>query len=98
SSPAARLTNLPKPLTSFIGRKHQVQELVQIISNTSLVTVTVTGGIGKTRLAIQLGRALTSEFADGVWWADLSPLTQENLVAAQIAKALGVQERLQQDL
>ena len=51
------------------------------------------GGSGKTRLAIEVGQQLVSEFADGVWWVDFSALAEGALVAQQIAKALGVQEQ-----
>lgn len=96
-----RTTNLPKPLTSFVGRGREMAELQGILANASgasLVTLFGAGGSGKTRLSIQVGRALLSDFPDGVWWVDLSPLTDANLVARQVAKAVGVTEQPYQEL
>jgi DNA-binding SARP family transcriptional activator len=92
-SEAAHLTNLPPPATSFVGRERQVEELILLVAEAPLVTLIGVGGSGKTRLAIQIGRVLVSEFADGVWWVDLAPLTEPNPVPQQVAKALGVQEQ-----
>src|SRR5438477_7731734 len=75
SAPAARLTNLPRPLTSFIGRTQQVQSLKRLLEQGSLVTLTGAGGSGKTRLAIEAGRELLSAYPEGVWWVDLSALS-----------------------
>ena len=97
-SRAARLTNLPKPLTSFVGREQQLAELVQLTLTSRLVTLTGAGGSGKTRLAIQIGHQLYEQFADGVWFVDLVPLTDFALVPQQVAKTLGVQEQPQRDV
>lgn len=95
-SDAARLTNLPRPTTSFVGREREMAEIRALLTadpNSSLVTLTGAGGSGKTRLAIQVGRGLIDRYVDGVWWVDLTGLTNPALVPQQVAKTLGVQEQ-----
>lgn len=94
----ARITNLPIPLTSFIGRKRELNEVKAKMKSTRLLTLTGPGGSGKTRLAIQLGTDLIDSFKDGVWWVDLTALTDTSLVAYSIAKSLGVHEIANQPL
>lgn len=94
----SRITNLPIPHTSFIGRKHEIAEIQHLLSSTKLLTLTGAGGSGKTRLAIQLATDLLDSFEDGVWWVDLAPLTDKSLVLATMAKALGVKETANQTL
>jgi predicted ATPase/DNA-binding SARP family transcriptional activator len=69
-----RRSNLPNPLTSFIGREKEIQKVAQLVFSARLVTITGAGGVGKTRLAIQVARSLDPHFKDGVWWIDLAPL------------------------
>jgi predicted ATPase len=85
-------TNLPVPLTSFVGREKEVEEVVKLIGRHRLVALTGPGGVGKTRLAIQSSNKLLSKFKDGVSWVELASLTDEALVAPAVAKALGVRE------
>ncbi|MFN8445924.1 MAG: tetratricopeptide repeat protein [Caldilineaceae bacterium] len=96
SSTAARITNLPIPLTSFVGRTQQLTEVKRLLSPTAcktrLLTLTGAGGSGKTRLAIQSATDLIDSFAHGVWWVELSALTEAEQVARAVAKALGVNE------
>ena len=91
-------TNLPVPLTSFVGREKEVEEVVKLVGRHRLVTLTGPGGVGKTRLAIQSSNKLLSKFKDGVFWVELAPLTDEALVAQAIAKALGMRELPNQPL
>jgi predicted ATPase/DNA-binding XRE family transcriptional regulator len=91
-------TNLPIPLTSFIGREKEVQEIIRLLNKHRLVTLTGPGGVGKTRLAIQSSSKLLSKFKGGVWWVELAPLTDEALVPQAIAKALGLREIPNQSL
>lgn len=100
SAPAfeARLTNLPIPLTSFIGRQREIGEVRENLANTRLLTLTGAGGSGKTRLAIQVANEFVDSFKDGVWWVELAALTDATLVPQAVAKTLGVQENAQQPL
>ena len=85
-------TNVPVPLTSFVGREHEIEDVKRLLSGTRLLTLTGPGGIGKTRLGIQLAHDLAPSYRDGVWWVELASLTDDRLVAKAIAQALGVRE------
>jgi predicted ATPase/DNA-binding SARP family transcriptional activator len=98
SSLAARLTNLPIPISSFVGRHKELAKVKQLLSNSRLVTLTGAGGSGKTRLAIHVATDLLDEFKNGVWWVELAPLTNPSLVPSAVAKALGVETRAEQSL
>lgn len=89
---AARITNLPLPLTSFIGRKHELTQVKLLLKQAQLLSLIGTGGSGKTRLAIQAATELLDEFQDGVWWVELAPLTSAALVPHAVMKALGLSE------
>lgn len=78
SLPRMRRSNLPKPLTSFIGRKKEIQQVERLVSKARLVTITGSGGVGKTRLAIQVAAALAIQFRDGVQWIELAALSLVN--------------------
>ncbi|HEY1429162.1 MAG TPA: helix-turn-helix domain-containing protein, partial [Candidatus Tumulicola sp.] len=84
--------NLPRQLTSFLGREDDVSQIAALVRTAPLVSVVGTGGIGKTRVAIEVARQLLSEFPDGAWFVELAPLADPNLVAHALAAALGVQE------
>ena len=88
----ARPNNLPIQLTPFIGRDVQLEETKQLLNTTRLLTLTGAGGTGKTRLALQLAAETLADYRDGTFFVDLSPITDERLVPAVIARALGVQE------
>lgn len=96
--PITPRTNLPTPLTSFIGREKEIEEIVRLLDKNRLVTLTGPGGVGKTRLAIQSSNELMGNFKDGVWWVELAPLTDESLVPQALAEALGVREIPNQSL
>jgi predicted ATPase/DNA-binding SARP family transcriptional activator/Tfp pilus assembly protein PilF len=89
-----RVTNLPVPISSFIGRAREMRQVKQCLSETRLLTLTGAGGSGKTRLAVQAATDLIDEFKDGVWWTEFGALTDERLVLSSVAKTLGVQERI----
>jgi predicted ATPase/class 3 adenylate cyclase/DNA-binding CsgD family transcriptional regulator len=76
-------------LTSFVGREAEIREVRRILAHNRLVTLTGTGGAGKTRLAVQVAAQLAGEFCDGVSWADLAPVTDPHLVPVTVARALG---------
>jgi non-specific serine/threonine protein kinase len=93
-----RITNIPIPLTSFVGREEEIKETKLLISEARLLTMTGPGGSGKTRLAIEVANELGGMFSNGVWWIDLAALTDPNLVPQSVAKALRVQELSNQSL
>jgi len=82
--------NLPGQLTTFIGRDEELARLREAIGETRLLTLTGAGGAGKTRLALQLAADLLERFPDGVWWVDLAPISDPDLVAEALAGVLGV--------
>ena len=84
--------NLPRQLTSFVGRERELDEVRELFGRSALVTLTGTGGTGKTRLALQVAADAQEEFPDGVWIVDLAPLREEGLVAQAIAATVGVRE------
>jgi predicted ATPase/class 3 adenylate cyclase/Arc/MetJ family transcription regulator len=83
--------NLPAQLTSFIGREEVVTEIKRLIDRHRLVTLVGAGGAGKTRCAIQVGAELLDGSGDGVWLAELAPISDPKLVANVIVQALNVQ-------
>lgn len=92
ASLGAQVTNLPIPLSSFIGRKKESAKLKELIASARLLTLTGAGGSGKTRLAIQVATDLIDRFHDGVWWVDLAPLSEGAPVSQAVAQALGVRD------
>src|ERR1700693_3917493 len=86
-------TRLPVQLTSFVGRDAQGTQLRELLAQNRVVTLTGAGGVGKTRLAIQVAAAMAGEFSDGVWWVDLAPITDPALVAVTVARALGLPDQ-----
>ena len=91
-------TNLPSPLTSFVGREREMEEVKQLLSTTRLLTLTGTGGIGKTRLALQSANNLMSSFKDGVRWVELASVKDSGLLPQTVAQMLGVRESPDQSL
>lgn len=89
---AARLTNVPIPFTSFVGRQREIKEIKDILAQRRLVTLTGAGGSGKTRLGIEVASGLVGEYEDGVWWIELAALTDPGLVPQAVAKALALRE------
>lgn len=84
--------HLPRPLTPLIGREQAVQEITALLLSTRLVTLTGTGGIGKTRLAIQSAQEMAENFTHGVWFAALESLSHSNLLPQTVAALLGAPE------
>src|SRR2546426_538487 len=97
-SPSRRLTNLPLELTSFIGRRAELQHLQELQSQSRLLALIGPGGVGKTRLAIQLATYLRARFSDGVWLVELASITDESLVPQAVAAALDVPEQAHRSL
>ncbi len=92
-SKAAASQRLPVQLTSFVGRQEQLTLVRELVSENRLLTLTGAGGAGKTRLAIEVASQLTGEFGDGVWYVDLAPITDPDLVAVTVARALGLPDQ-----
>jgi predicted ATPase/class 3 adenylate cyclase len=84
--------NLPRHLSTFIGRRDDVAEVRQLTAEAPLVTLTGPGGVGKTRLCLQVAAELLDNFADGAWLVELEQIVDANLVAQQVAVALGIDQ------
>jgi len=84
---------LPVQLTSFVGREEELPQLRGLLAENRLVTLTGAGGVGKTRLAIQIAAQLAGEFGDGVRYVDLAPITDPGLVPVTMARALGLPDQ-----
>ena len=82
--------NLPPQRTSFVGRERELTECVKLLHETRLLTLTGIGGCGKTRLALKLAEGLLGSYPDGVWFADLAPLSDGSGVPETVALVLGV--------
>ncbi|MDT5015139.1 MAG: hypothetical protein QOD39_1299, partial [Mycobacterium sp.] len=85
--------HLPAQLTSFVGRGSQMAEIGTILGDNRLVTLTGAGGAGKTRLAIEVAAQMTSVFRQGIWYADLAPITHSDVVPLAVARALGLPDQ-----
>ena len=94
-SRATANTNLPIPLTSFIGRVQEIAMVKQLLGNTRLLTLTGVGGCGKTRLAIQVARDVLDQFANGAWWVELAAAREDERVLQLVVKAVGLVESQQ---
>lgn len=90
--------NLPRQLTSFVGREREIAEVTRLLGSAALVTLTGAGGAGKTRLALQVAANLVDAHADGVWLAELAALSDGSLVVQAIVQAVGVKEEARRPL
>ncbi|HZO28041.1 MAG TPA: tetratricopeptide repeat protein, partial [Chloroflexota bacterium] len=85
--------NLPRELTSFVGREREVAEVSRLLSTARLLTLTGPGGVGKTRLSQRVAADLGPSFPDGIWLVELASLGDPSLLTQGIASALGVREQ-----
>jgi class 3 adenylate cyclase len=88
----ALANNLPAELTTFIGRSTELVEVSELLGQVRLLTLTGTGGCGKTRLALQAAAIAMGGQLDGVWWVELARLDSATLVPAAVIAAIGVRE------
>jgi predicted ATPase/DNA-binding CsgD family transcriptional regulator len=84
--------NLPAQLTSFVGREHEIAEVKRLLGTTRLLTLTGPPGTGKTRLGLRVAAEVLNEFADGVYFVELAPISDPALVASTIAQLFDVRE------
>jgi predicted ATPase/class 3 adenylate cyclase len=91
--PIARIpNNLPQQLSSFVGRERELHEVKALLGRTRLLMLLGMGGLGKTRLSLQVGGEVMHQFPDGVWFLDLAPIRDGALVIGEAAQVLGVRE------
>ena len=85
--------HLPVQLTSFVGRDAEMVDVRDILAENRFVTLTGAGGVGKTRLAVQVAAAVAGNYGDGAWYVDLAPITDPDLVPITVARALGLPDQ-----
>jgi predicted ATPase/class 3 adenylate cyclase len=83
--------NLPRQMTTFIGREAEISSLSELVLQSSLVTLTGVGGVGKTRLALEIATEVIGEFPDGAWFCELAPVTDPGALWETVAACLRVQ-------
>jgi predicted ATPase/Tfp pilus assembly protein PilF len=86
-------TNLTEPLSSFVGRQPEIAEIATLLKRHRLVTLVGSGGIGKTRLATEVGRSLLGAADDGVWLVELAAVSDPDLVASEVLRDLDIGEQ-----
>ena len=84
---------LPPQLTRFVGRGGQIGDVCRLVSENSLVTLTGAGGVGKTRMAVEIAGVVADRYDDGVGYVDLAPVTDPDVVPATVARALGLSDQ-----
>ena len=89
---AATPNNLPQQVTSFVGRQRELAEIIEQLRDAPLLTLCGAGGIGKTRLSLQVAADVLDDYPDGVWLVELAPLTDARLVPQAVASVIGVKE------
>src|SRR5688572_13698168 len=88
-----RRASLPTQLTSFVGRARELAEVATRLGEHRLVTLTGAGGVGKTRLALEVATRVLAGYADGVWAVELAPLADPAYVPREVATQLGIEAR-----
>ncbi|MDE3089072.1 MAG: protein kinase [Chloroflexota bacterium] len=91
-APAAPRHNLPIPLNSFIGRAGEIAQVKRLLGEARLVSLTGSGGCGKTRLALQVANEIVNDFPDGAWLVELATLSDPAVVPHRLASVLGLRE------
>jgi class 3 adenylate cyclase len=90
--------NLPVQLTSFVGRERELAEVKRLLSSTRLLTLTGSGGTGKTRLSLQVGADLLEQYRDGVWLVEFATIDDGTLVVETVAGALELRQEPERSL
>ncbi len=85
--------NLPQQLTRFIGRQRELAAVRSLVSQTRLTTLSGPGGIGKTRLALEVARDCLDQYADGVWLVEFASISDPQLIPQTVASALDLREQ-----
>ncbi len=85
-------TNLPRQVTSFVGREHEIVEVRRLLKATRLLTLTGPGGTGKTRLSLRVAEDVRADYPGGTFFVELAPITDPALFPATIARAIGLRE------
>ena len=84
------LTNLPGFLTTFFGRKKEQAQIIKLIGKYRLVTLTGSGGVGKTRLAVKVGEQLLADYGNGIWLVELASLSNPELLPLTVSEVFGL--------
>jgi transcriptional regulator with XRE-family HTH domain len=95
SSVSKPITNLPAPLTTFIGREKEQAEILKLLNKHRLVTLVGSGGVGKTRLSLKIGEQVLGDYANGVWLIELASILDPLLVPRTTAIAIGLRDEPQ---
>ena len=90
---ASSIHSVPQPLTSFIGRAHELSDCARLLHDARVLTLTGLGGTGKTRLALAVAERSKAVYRDGVFFVDLVPVADPDRVASSVAAALGIGEQ-----
>ena len=86
--------NLMRQASSFVGRERELAEVRTLMGETALLTLVGAGGLGKTRLALQVAAAVMDDYPDGVWFVDLAPVSDATLVPQVMADIVGVKDEV----
>jgi predicted ATPase/class 3 adenylate cyclase len=84
--------NLPQPVTSFVGREREVADVRDLLDRVRLVTLVGMGGLGKTRLSLQVANEIRHHYPDGTWFFDLAAIRNPSLLLTEVAQTLGIRE------